>query len=380
MYRRRSSWLALVVLATALVAPPVHADDVELARKHFADGVKRYRDGDYVGARALFLEADAAHHAPAIVYNIARAEERLGHPQAAVDTYDAYLAEAGEKGEYTQAAIVAIAQIRASARQLRIETNPSGARIFIDGSPTREPAPTRVLVPAGRHHIVAEGYDWRAEADVDTGTSAVETVTLAKPATTQAPAAVPTVAPSASSAPPPAPSPTAAPNTPPPEAADGFILGAEFTIVPHRFDATTERRFSSFGLAAGLMVDAGYAASDRLLVLGRAHVAVGSKGSPATTLMSVGIALSYRVGPSIWIGAAFQGGRALLPGALSVTSTEQRRFDSDYVFCPSLEMSFAVLTRPYGQWLVSFYPGYFFASPADNDVVFLPIGFGLRSF
>jgi len=348
---------------------------MELARKHFADGVKRYRDGDYGGARALFLEADAAHHAPAIVYNIARAEERLGHPQAAVDAYESYLAEAGETGEFTQAAIVAIAQIRGSSRQLRIESKPPGARIFIDGSPTREPAPTRVLVPAGRHHVVAEGGDWRTEADVDAGPSTVETVTLVKPES-PALAAVPIAAPpgAAGVTPPPPPA------GPPPETSDGFILGAEFTVVPHRFDGTAARRASSFGLAAGLMVDVGYAASDQLLVLGRAHVAVGSKGAPATTLASIGVALSYRAGKAIWIGAAFQGGRALLPGSQDPNSGQQLRFDSDYVFCPSLEVSIAVLTRPYGQWLVSFFPGYFFASPADSDVVFLPIGFGLRSF
>lgn len=379
---RRSTCAALIVLLAALVPTPARADDLavdrltDLARKHFAEGVKRYRDGDYMGARALFLQADAAHHAPAIIYNIARAEERLGQPQAAVDSYEAYLAEAGEKGEFTQAAIVAIAQIRSSARQLRIETKPSGARVFIDGSPTREAAPTRVLVPAGKHHVVAEGEDWRAEADIDAGPSTPLSLTLTKPDAPQA-AAVPPPLPSGPGVPPGG---IEAPAGPPPETSDGFIFGTEFTVVPHRFDGTTEKRFSSFGLAAGLMVEAGYAPSNDFVVLGRLHVAAGSKGAPATTLASIGLALSYRVRRAIWIGAAFQGGRALLPGVIHPVGSEQLRYDSDYVFCPSLEVSIAVLTRPYGQWLVSFFPGYYFASPADNDVVFMPIGFGLRTF
>jgi hypothetical protein len=96
--------------------------------------------------------------------------------------------------------------------------------------------------------------------------------------------------------------------------------------------------------------------------------------------MGVGIAMSYRVHDSIWIGGAFMGGRALLPGAFNPTGDEQRRFDTDYVFCPTLEISVVVLTKPYGQWLLSAYPGYFFASPTDNDVFFVPIGFGLRTF
>jgi hypothetical protein len=158
------------------------------------------------------------------------------------------------------------------------------------------------------------------------------------------------------------------------------VLGVQLAVVPHRFDGTSDRRFSSYGLAAGPVVEVGYAASDDFLVLGRATATVGSKGTPATTLASVGLALSYRARRWLWIGAAFQGGRALLPGAITPTGSEQRRFDSDYVFCPALEVSVVVLTKPYGQWLVSALPGYYFASPSDNDVFFFPVGFGLRSF
>lgn len=376
------SALALA-FALLLVAPAARADDVELARKHFADGVKRYRDGDYEGARALFKQADAAHHAAAIVYNIARAEERLGHPQAAVDAYEAYLGEAGEKGEFTQAAIVAIAQIRASARQLRIETRPPGARVFIDGSPARDVAPTRVLVPAGRHHVVAEGDGWRAEADVDTGASSVETVTLVQPeATPPASALVPATTPppggAGGAAGGPAPSESASP--PAPLASEGFIFGAQFVIVPHRFERRPGKEFTSWGLAAGLQVEAGFAPSEEFVVLGRAMVAVGSKGSPATSIVNVGLALSYRLTRAVWIGAAFQGGRALLPGSINPVGSEQLRFDTDYVFCPTLELSYAVLTKPYGQWLVSVNPGYYFTSPSDNNAFFVPVGFGLRTF
>jgi hypothetical protein len=371
---------AVLVLAVAMSSAPARAqaDAIDDARKHFAEGVKRYQDGDFEGARVLFEQANAEHHAPPIVYNIARAEERLGHPQAAVDQYDAYIAEAGEKGEFTQAAVLAIARIRANSRQLRIETKPPGARVFVDGSPTRDPAPTRVLVPTGRHHVVAEGEGWRGEADVEAGASGVETVTLARPENGTANAASPAPVPAA--APPIVEAPGASRSALAPPVPDGFVFGSEFAIVPHRFDGTTARRHSSFGLAAGILVEAGYAPAGDFVVLGRALVAVGSKGTPATTLAAIGIAMSYRVRPSIWIGAAFLGGRALLPGAIAPIGDEQQRFDTDYVFCPTLEVSVAVLTKPYGQWLVSVFPGYYFASPADNDVFFFPVGFGLRTF
>ena len=356
----RSSFACIARLAScatfaalALLAPaPARADALADARKHFAEGVVRYQDGDFEGARFLFQQANAEHHAPAIVYNIGRAEERLNHPQAAVDAYDAYIAEAGEKGEFTEASVLALARIRASAAQLHITTKPAGARLFVDGAEARDPAPTRVLVPAGRHHVVAEGDGWRAEVDVEAGPSENPPVTLVA-----APHAAGT-----------------------PGGSEGFVAGAEFILVPHDFIGTKSRPDDSLGLSAGLLAEAGYALTDRLVLVGRAFATAGSKGVPATLLMGAGVGMSYRVHDSIWIGGAFMGGRALLPGAFNPVGDEQRRFDTDYVFCPTLEISIAVLTKPYGQWLLSAHPGYYFASPSDNDVFFVPIGFGLRTF
>jgi hypothetical protein len=336
--------------------------------------VKRYQDGDYEGARFLFQQANTEHHAAAIVYNIARAEERLAHPQAAVDAYDAYIAEAGEKGEFTQAAVLALARIRASAPQLHIESKPAGARLFVDGTQARDPAPTRVLVPPGRHHIVAEGEGWRAETDVEATTPGTVPVMLVAPENASARPAAP---PSRADAPPRDDGATAPIK---PGVSDGFVAGAQFVLVPHDFLATRSSSFSSFGLSAGLVGDGGYALTDNLILVGRGLLTVGSKGSPATVLVGIGVGMSYRVHESIWIGGAFMGGRALLPGAFNPTGDQQRRFDTDYVFCPTLEISVAVLTKPYGQWLLSAYPGYFFASPTDNDVFFVPIGFGLRTY
>ncbi len=358
----------------ALLAPsPARADGIVDARRHFAEGVVQYQDGKYEAARAYFQQANAEHHAPAIVYNIARAEERLNHPQAAVDAYDAYIAEAGEKGEFTEASVLALARIRASAAQLHITSKPAGARIYIDGAQARDPAPTRVLVPAGRHHIVAEGETWRAEADVEARAADTPEVTLVAPDKSASPAAPAAPAPPAPAAP-------ATHDASTPAVSDGFAGGLQFVLVPHEFIGTSSRPYDSFGLSAGLLGEAGYALTDRFVLVGRVLATVGSKGVPATLLMGAGIGMSYRIHDSIWIGGAFMGGRALLPGAYNPASDEQRRFDTDYVFCPSLEISVAVLTKPYGQWLLSAHPGYFFASPSDNDVFFVPIGFGLRTF
>ena len=80
-----------------------------------------FQDGDFVGALEHFEQADRAHHAPAITYNIGRARESLGQAHPAVAAYEAYLGEAGPSGEYSGAATIAIAQLKARSTRLRIE-------------------------------------------------------------------------------------------------------------------------------------------------------------------------------------------------------------------------------------------------------------------
>ena len=144
-----SGWRAALVVAIALgsffCAREARADDLEAARRDFVEGVRLYQRGDYEGARRLFKRADTEHHAPSIVYNLAVAEERALRPQAAVDTYEAYLAEAGESGEFSGAAAVAIAQIKARSTRLRIDTVPSGVRVFVDGAPLVDASPATFL-------------------------------------------------------------------------------------------------------------------------------------------------------------------------------------------------------------------------------------------
>jgi len=96
--------------------------------------VKLYQQGDYEGARRLFKQADAEHHAPAIVYNLALAEEKLRHPQAAVDAYEAYVGEVGEQGELSSSAAVAIAQIKTRPTTLRIATKPAARALSTTSS------------------------------------------------------------------------------------------------------------------------------------------------------------------------------------------------------------------------------------------------------
>ena len=93
----------------------------------------------------------------------------------------------------------------------------------------------------------------------------------------------------------------------------------------------------------------------------------------------MGIAFSVRALPSLWIGAGFLGGRATIHEVVQDNKTY--RYDTDYVFSPQLEVSYAVLTTRYGQWLFSALPAYFVTTgPGDNNCLYVPLAFGLRGF
>jgi hypothetical protein len=354
-----------------------HGDDLNSARAHFADGVKLFQSGDYEGARRKFLEADREHHAPVILYNVARAEERLEHPQAAVDAYERYLGE-DPKGEYAQAATVAIAQIKARSCRLRVESDPPGARVFVNGEAAPEPAPTLLLVRAGREHVVVEGDGWRGERDVNAAAGGYETVHLSRPAA---------IAPEPEEQVVPIPAPPAIPDrAPPPEPAhepEGLVFGAAFVVVPYFFfDAANAGPNSTHtgGADAGLRLDVGYAFTPRAEILLRALGAIGSEcpGFFDSHFASVGPALSFRLGESMWVGASLLGGQARTcrpNGGGNVV------FSTDIVFSPSLDFSISIANKSYGQWLVSLSLAYYFANPSqDNRVVYAPLGFGVHFF
>jgi hypothetical protein len=361
-----------------LASPAAAEDDVAAARAHFVDGVTRFQAGDFEGARVAFVRAEAAHHAPVTVYNIARAEERLGHPQAAVDAYERYLGEAGEAGEFTPASTLAIAQIKARSARLEITTDPPGARVSIDGVAHQAATPMALLVTIGNHHVVAEGDGWRAELDVEAVAPRPIRASLARPpgnATAPVPPADPATRPAS---PPPDVPAALAPRSA--EPAD-LVYGAHFLVTPYLYlprsrGSARETSLSSAGVTAGLGVEIGYAITERVEILARGFGTIGADGVPFAAMWAAGAALSYRVHRALWAGASVLGGRGRADPVLDPVL----RFDTDLVFAPTIDVSFVALERAYGQWLISASPGLYFASAADNRAFFAPIGFGLRAF
>lgn len=381
-----------VVLTIALLvagARTARAGDVETARKLFADGVKLYQQGDYEGARRLFKQADAEHHAPAIVYNLALAEEKLRRPQAAVDAYEAYVAEVGDQGELASAAAVAIAQLKARSTKLRIETKPPGARVFVDGAPLAEPAPVTVLVFAGTHVVVAQGEGWRGEQDVKAeGKGDTLSIRIVQPAPEEPlPKSGPTPTPTPPAAPPPS---SDRPPPAPPEPArqnepESFVWGAGFAIVPAYLfgvdvsektpeaKAATKNARDAASIFAGPLLEVGLALSPDFVFLARGIAGIGPDAKPSYAYMG-GPGLSVRPVSRLWLGATFLGGRF-----------ETRAFDSDYgtdlVFGTMIEATYAVIRKPDGEWLAGFQPALLLTRrDQDNTTIFFPMTFGYRAY
>jgi PEGA domain-containing protein len=384
---RHAAWRAAAALALLLTHANALADDVADARGHFADGVRRFGDGDFEGARRLFLQAEHEHHAPVILYNLARAEERLGHPQAAVDAYERYLAEAGAKAEFAEPAAIAVADLRARSGRVRIESKPQGGRAFVDGNPLEEPTPTSVLLPAGLHHVVVEGETWRASSDFEATGGHDLTVRVERPET----AALPIVAPPPLVLPPPK-----APALPRNEGPEGFVYGASFVVAPFVFfgavsptkfthpagsggsSLTTDNSTWQWGFEAAISAEAGYAFAPRAEILLRGFAGLGStcKNVLASHIVAGGPAISYRLTDSIWIGASAIGGN----GATCRGQSEFANYNTGLVLSPSVDLAIAVVTNSYGQWIITASVANFFADAKNNILLYVPLGFGVRFF
>lgn len=352
----------------AFAAP---SDAAGAAREHFAEGVKAFQRGDYEGARRLFKQADGEHHAAPIVYNIGLAEERLGHPQAAVDAYEAYLAEAGSGGDLAEAAAVALAQVKARSTKVRIDTQPSGARIFVDGAPLAEPAPVATYVTMGRHVVVAQGTDWRSERDIEArGAGDVLALSLVRK---DEAAPVPV-------APPPS-DPGRSRETPEPKkedsVPDGFVWGAAFAITPYYLRGVTtpgaNNAQSTRSVVAGPMLEGGIALTDHFEFLGRVFFELGPDGKPTYAYMG-GPSLAYRVVRPFWLGATFIGGEL-------ASKVDGVPYQTDLVYGAIFDASLAVITKPEGQWMASVQPGVLLTEQRnDNTALFLHFTFGFRAY
>jgi hypothetical protein len=184
--------------------------DLAAAKRHYSEGDKKYKAGDFSGALTEFKAANDIKSTPQAERYIGMTEDNLGHYAAAADWYDKFLAHVPEKlaseGDEIKKRD---AEIKALPGKVHIDSAPSGANVAVDDKPQSTPAPLDIELPPGPHNIKlsAQGR-LPAEKQIDVGYASAQTVTVTLESAPPPPVAPPP--------PPVAVAPPSPPVTPPP--------------------------------------------------------------------------------------------------------------------------------------------------------------------
>jgi len=125
---------------------------MQRAREAYDRGRALYQSGQWAEALAAFREAHAAQPHPTVLLSIAECQDRIGNVHDAVATLEQYL-EAVPDARDRDAISARIAAMRARPATLRLTSDPSGARIEIDGRDTDLTTPADLELPPGAHAI-----------------------------------------------------------------------------------------------------------------------------------------------------------------------------------------------------------------------------------
>ncbi len=197
--------------AQAPAAPP-SAADLAAAKKHYAEGEKRFKAGDMAGALPEFKAANDVKATPQAERFIGLCEDALGHYAAASEWFDKFLAHVPDKmGAQADEVRKRSAEIHAMPGKVHVVTNPPGASVLIDDKPQPGPTPFDVDLAPGPHVLkFTEPGRLPADKTVDVTFASAPAVTVdLEP---EPPPPPPPPAPVAATPPPPPP-----PPAPPPE-------------------------------------------------------------------------------------------------------------------------------------------------------------------
>ncbi|HSQ66693.1 MAG TPA: PEGA domain-containing protein [Polyangiaceae bacterium] len=184
---------ATATTATTAAPAAAAAPNLAEAKKHYGEGEKKYKAGDFAGALPEFQAADAVKSTPQSQRYIGLCQDNLGHYADAVAAYEKFLAAVPAKMKKEGDEIAKrVEQIKAMPAHLHVESTPTGASIVIDGKPMGT-TPADVDVAAGKHilHIELPGY-LPNDRDLDLAYAAKQDIKAelqAKPAEAAAPVA-----------------------------------------------------------------------------------------------------------------------------------------------------------------------------------------------
>ncbi|MEZ4219556.1 MAG: TonB-dependent receptor [Polyangiaceae bacterium] len=161
--RRFVLWVLVPWLGMSSVAAPARADDTaDEADLRFNMGVDAYERGDFSTALSHFLASNRLVPNKNVLYNVARAYEKLGrYPEA----YRYYLATYdGETDAAARARLQrAMDELSNKVAVVEVETNPPGATVYVDRKDLgpRGETPRRLGLSAGNYEVIVEkpGYE-----------------------------------------------------------------------------------------------------------------------------------------------------------------------------------------------------------------------------
>jgi hypothetical protein len=209
--RRSARWVTVTagLLVAASASPSARAADDKATREaeaRFAEGLSRVKRQDYEAARLSFEQAYAVLHRPLILWNLALADEKSGHPLEALTNFRKVSHEAASEADrasaqkHVDALLAQLSRIDAQA--------PSGTAFVLDGADVGATAPLAdpLDVAVGHHVVVARMSGGVSKtSEVDTVAGHVAHVAFVADAPAPVAAVAPVAAPAEAQAPPPAP-------------------------------------------------------------------------------------------------------------------------------------------------------------------------------
>ncbi len=147
-------------LCALAFAPQAHADDPRSAEAlaRFNEGLALADSGKLEEARLKFLQSISVFKAASTLYNLASVEVKLGHDVEAIEHYRAFLQVAETDPRITdqqrERTKRAVEDLLRKVGQIDIRA-PQGATLSIDGKPLHGAPTEPVVVPPGRHTVVA---------------------------------------------------------------------------------------------------------------------------------------------------------------------------------------------------------------------------------
>lgn len=105
------------------------------AQEDYAAARLLYEDGDYAGASTKLEAAYTASKDPRLLWNMAACEKELRHYARMIDLLDRYLADGGRLigDDERQATRDLMSTVEQFVNQLRLDVEPAGAHVLVDG-------------------------------------------------------------------------------------------------------------------------------------------------------------------------------------------------------------------------------------------------------